>query len=41
MDNTIKRDSYLQKLIEKKENGLIRITSPHKYERNGWYQYSY
>ena len=23
MDNTIKRDSYLQKLIEKKENGLI------------------
>ena len=27
MDNTIKRDSYLQKLIEKKENGLIKVVT--------------
>ena len=25
MDNTIKRDTYLQRLIEKKENGLIKV----------------
>lgn len=27
MDNTIKRDGYLQKLIEKKENGLIKVVT--------------
>ncbi|MBR7163796.1 MAG: ATP-binding protein [Clostridia bacterium] len=27
MDNTIKRDTYLQKLIEKKENGLIKVVT--------------
>ena len=27
MDNTIKRDSYLQKLVEKKENGLIKVVT--------------
>lgn len=27
MNNTIKRDSYLQKLIEKKENGLIKVVT--------------
>ena len=27
MDNTIERDTYLQKLIEKKENGLIKVVT--------------
>lgn len=27
MDNKIKRDTYLQSLIEKKENGLIKVVT--------------